>query len=626
MKTKNIILSFLSLILVILLCSYDLNQVKAEEDTWYSQAAENAGNPILLEDNQYFQGISINSNLISDLTFMEIPFNKYLITVDDKVQIIAFTEAMYRHDGKKESELVMYVYYPDKYNLDNKYIYTDINIESQKYLYENHYFTNSNDRTNYRVKWTKVSSYGNITKYSYSKYNGVGSESTIYNNYFKKKLLNEYNSSSVNTEVQTIFSAKINNSITSSGTSLVFDDDYVYAAENFQFIYAKHTNLPEGIMTLSATEPAKEHVTACVGTKTDTVTVTGETRKFRYKTSEASGFKFVGHVCETEYTDIFYLFFNVKDDDSGKHWGSEKYITEVSLRYFEASVVLKEYKEFTSSSVRKYTKGYTVEFYDGTGQKVTTKQEENVASKLSGSTLSDYVTSIIENTKIDSKIIQTDIIKPEKLDVVYLENSSHNEWVSYTIGFFKTRKASYLTLFETNSEEFKELYDPNSTSSDLISKYNFGLVYGDENGYPCSSAQKTEITWAGLVSENTKIDTYYHVEVIDMIDIEYEENGEIHRVTVSEDMIDNSNINKPIDQEDDFWYDEPGPDQPKDDNGFWKFIQKIINFFAVTIPKWLDDNKDVLLGVVATVGIILGVSWVIRTFNTNYNEESNKEK
>ena len=66
MKTKNIILSFLSLILVILLCSYDLNQVKAEEDTWYSQAAENAGNPILLEDNQYFQGISINSNLISD--------------------------------------------------------------------------------------------------------------------------------------------------------------------------------------------------------------------------------------------------------------------------------------------------------------------------------------------------------------------------------------------------------------------------------------------------------------------------------------------------------------------------------------------------------------------------------
>ena len=139
MKIKNIILSFLSLVLVVLLCSTNLNQVKAEEDTWYSDAAKNANNPILLEDEQYYQGITINSHLISDLTLMEIPFNEYLVNSNLKAQLITFSEAIYTQDGEIKSELVAYVYYPDDQNGDNQYMYTNISFKRQEALYQEGY-------------------------------------------------------------------------------------------------------------------------------------------------------------------------------------------------------------------------------------------------------------------------------------------------------------------------------------------------------------------------------------------------------------------------------------------------------------------------------------------------------
>ena len=74
---KKLICLFSLITAVVIAVCVAPNKVKAEENTWYMEAANNASNPVLLEKDQYFQGISINSHLISDLTFMEIPFEKF---------------------------------------------------------------------------------------------------------------------------------------------------------------------------------------------------------------------------------------------------------------------------------------------------------------------------------------------------------------------------------------------------------------------------------------------------------------------------------------------------------------------------------------------------------------------
>ena len=52
---KKISCVFSILFLLIIVTCVAPNKVKAAEDTWYSEAASEVGNPILLEENQYFE-------------------------------------------------------------------------------------------------------------------------------------------------------------------------------------------------------------------------------------------------------------------------------------------------------------------------------------------------------------------------------------------------------------------------------------------------------------------------------------------------------------------------------------------------------------------------------------------
>ena len=306
---KKLICLFSLITAVVMAVCVAPNKVKAEENTWYTEAANNAGNPVLLEKDQYFQGISINSHLISDLTFMEIPFSEYISGESNKVQIITFAEALYRKDGEASEEIVMYVYYPDEYNGDNQTIVTTIDFESQKCLVGSGFVDclNSTDaESKYTTTWSKVSSYENITKYSFSKVR-------VRNSYFSltKWLLNEYTTGQEVTELKTIFKANITKfKMKKSTTSIIKNDggNNFYNEQEFQFLFSKDNSLlVEGVRVLSANpQQNSNHVNICVTQNTNSVSVTGKAVKYRYLSNLSNKLGFIGYPNKDEEIKFHY--------------------------------------------------------------------------------------------------------------------------------------------------------------------------------------------------------------------------------------------------------------------------------------------------------------------------------
>ena len=335
------ILIFIGLLILSIIFSVVAVNASAAEEQWYHISAENAGNDVVLEDDQYFKGISVNSHIISDLTFMEIPFGKYLDgTADEKPQVITFSEALYKRDGETTSDIVMYVYIPNGTGLEFSRISVDFEFISQKCQINNQFIDCLSDEDKakiYTTVWSDVSQYGSIVKFTAGTYYESGYTKSI-----DDWLLKDYNKIADSTELQTIFDVKINkyeyysNVLNSSFTVKNDGSEYWYASQNFQFVTAKINHLATYGMRALTESNVFERTAACVGTNTSRVKVVGETTKVRYKTDDlGQDYKpFISYSYETEYTDVYYFLFDVFENDT--KWGTEKYITEVVLDYIEA--------------------------------------------------------------------------------------------------------------------------------------------------------------------------------------------------------------------------------------------------------------------------------------------------
>ena len=612
---KKLISLFSILITLLIFTCVAPTEVKAEESTWYTEAAERAGNPILLEDKQYFQGVSINSNVISDLTFMEIPFTKYTDNKTSKVQIITFTEALYRNDGENQQEVVMYVYYPTKYSSSaypKDYIETKINFKSQKYLYGSSFVEGLTYEkyTNYMVTWTKVSSYGNIVKYSFGKYSDYYGKHEVTDILFK-----DYSTADTS-EIQTIFDAKITR-FGKYGFTENDGSEYYYKNQEFQLILNKKNTLEASpLMRLASTQQEVSHTAACVGTNVDTVSVVGETVRYTYMTDKITDFKFIDNTYDKDYVDIYYLFFNVFDDKDGNKWGKEKTITEVKLNYIEGQLYYHTYLEYTTDGINKDTHDYSLSVLESNGSIYKT-YEKKISLGWDSQQQRDFYDSITTNflENIDNEsLFQKDTIKPETYEVKYVVDSLANSWAALWDSWLDRRAATYMTLFNTDSEEFKEICSSSDDyNSELLEKYQFGLVYGNKNGYVYESNNRQWLGFAIAYNESSYTRTL--AAVAGVTEITYEENGEIHKVTVSENEIDNSNINNSLNQnqDDDIWKDEEtDPLPPKNQSGIWGFIQKIIYFFKYTLPKWWKENQTAIIGALIAAGVVVAIVFLVR--------------
>ena len=617
---KKIFCLISCLIITLILICVTPNNVKASEETWYQTAADNANNPVLLEDKQYYQGVSINSHLISDLTFMEIPFINYLTESDKKIQIITFSEAMYLKNGEIQKEVVMYVYYPDNYNGNNTIIYTDINLINQKVLVGEEYIESlsDNEKSNtYRFRWQSVSNYGNIVKYSFSSTVSIISNDKVISEEsysINEWLLKEVGGNPNINEVITVFDANISCFYCSKG--YIFNNENVannfYINQQFQFVNCKQNPLAEaGIMLMTNTEPTYEHISACVATNTNTVSVEGETVKYRYTMDQAKNIEFLKGIDYFDGVDVHYLFFNVIDNQTNIKWGIEKYITQVRLNYAEAILTQDVKCNVNLFGNDDWTYSYRLDYVNSSGKIVKNDSnsfvftfdtsDSETAEKCDKQVFDEIIFKFLNNIN-DKELYKEDVITPDEVTFEYIANSKHNTWVLYTAGLYDTRKVTYKTLFNTKSEEFLQILDESSELSDeLINKYQFGLVFGNKQGYQVTK-NSNFVDWTSTSSVVSTL-----AGVIGVIDIEYKENGEAHRVTVSENTIDNSNVTKPNNQDEDPWVDIPGTPRPKKETGnwFWDFIQKIINFFAITLPNWWNENQTALIGILITAGIVV---------------------
>ena len=607
------VLSILScLILTFILLCVAPNKVNAAEDTWYQTAANNAKNPVLLEDNQYFQGVSINSHIISDLTFMEIPFTDYLENGDKQVQVITFSEALYMKDGDILKEMVMYVYYPDVYIGDNDTIYTDIKFLMQDGLIGERYISILNNTDRYYVynfKWTKVSEYDNIVKYSFG---------TLYQSKIGNRIIDSSDKPSINewllkdvgnnpnkNEVNTIFDLKISSFIQKKGiysNELVENDggDKWYKNQNMQFIYCKQNPLAsDGIMLMTNTEPTYEHTILCVATNDRLAKVEGEVLSYRYLRDDAHNYiPFINYDYETEYFDVFYLFFNVFEND--EKWGSEKHINELRLNYILANLFIESKVEVEIPGYRADAT-YNLKFLDSNGNVALTSSEhfnEHI-SNLNEEFVDlncKYTQKFLNEISNDKLFIQ-DVIKPDTVKLNYLADSSYNKWVAFTGGDFDTRDVTYSTLFNTKSSDINKFIDSsNSETSAILNKYQFGAVVGNKKGYPVFENAEANLFGASMIMTRTL------VAVAGVIDVEITENGEKHRVVISENIIDNSKVTEPGHQDEDPWIDVPGTPKPKDPENW---LDKLIKFFTETLPKWWSENKTAVFGILITAGIVV---------------------
>ena len=594
------ILSFLFLIaLSMLLLCVATTEVKA--NTWYHESADRAGNPIVLEDDQYFQGISVNSHIMSDLTFMEINFSKYLNEYDLEVSILGFAEAFYIKDGEVAEEIAMYVYLgmeTELYIPDR--IQVEVSFKSQKCLYGTEMvetLDSSLVNKTYLTQWVKVNTYDSLVKYCFSSFVGETNKKSM-----TDWLINDYASRVNLTEVNTIFNTRVkqfNIKDTVWNTTEVYNRENsaikFYEGQEFQFVSQRSNPLAEaGIMMLTATEPVYERTTACVAINENTVTVKGEAVRYRYRMHNDIDLDFLSFKKDTEFIDLYYLFFNVFENFDNSKWGTEKYITEVNLNYILGECKDSNFYVTIGIPILSYER--EISLLNSSGEIVDTIfHEGNDENKV----IFESTRTFVE--QVDRKelwINQT--VTPETITFEYMDESINNAWVAFTTGVFDSLKTTYLTLFNTDSEEFKNIMNQaEEYDSYYLNNYQFGLVFGDKNGY---SVTATRNIYPGHTKDTV---TSYLAAVVGLTDITYKENGEIFKVTVSESRIDNSGVAFPQKPSDDPFKEEAGDGIEKKDDGFWGWIQDIIDFFTKELPEWWAQYGVIVIGAAITLAVVV---------------------
>ena len=598
---KRLFTFIILIILTFFINCVAFSEALAAEDTWYSQAAERAGNQVLLEDDQYYKGVSTDSRLISDLTYMEIPFQEYIDgTAADKIQIITFAEAFDKNnDGNIESKIVMYAYFPNSIGLEITRMWVFLDFESQTSLIDKEFvdiLSEEDKNRYYDSSWTVAEQYDNIVKF----YNGEVGPS-----FSKRPVENWFIKDSNNTtEVHTIFNATID---AYEYYSPVMEKKYIiendgdggfYTTQNFQFI----RNIVD--------ETDRE--TACVGFNYDTVSVVGETRKYRYKTDILlNEHKFMSHAHDIEYTDLFYFYFNVYDNDSGDKW-KDKVISKVTLNY--VTVKIEEYHTTyqywgSTAAVRDWT--VKAEILGANGNVILSKE-------MKPATTADFSTTAIKNFISENvynvKEYSTCVVTPELLKINYLNDSINNSWEGFFSPDYATLDVEYLTLFSTSSSEFIKLMDDSisGNETELFQEYQYGLIFGDSRGYIYNNSSREWAEIYGPVAESSE--TYFHNELIGLVEIETIENGKTYKYTVTDTEVKNPGLIAPSSPGDDPWQESPGAPKPKDEDGFWAWIRKIIEFFTVTLPQWWEDNYVIIIGVIVVIVAIIATIFLVKLF------------
>ena len=426
------------------------------------------------------------------------------------------------------------------------------------------------------------------------------------------------------TELQTIFSANIRKfKVRQNNMTITYKND---GSEEFcinqEFQFISGLSLPIAMYRVNLlAENNKQTLlydTICVNKNEYKVKVEGQTARYRYPMDDniTDYFPFLSEGHETELFDLNYFFFNVYDEKDGTKWGPEKTIKEVKLNYILGRACV----QFDSNSYPStYWRG-TYYFLDSNGKEVgeyyngaflldsylvnNIETEEEVYQKLN-----DEFIKNVDRTEI----LHECIVTPEIYKFNYLTGSYNDAWEVYKNGYRYTEDITYLTLFNTDSEEFNKIVDKtNNYNSLLTEKYQFGLVYGNSQGYPVELKEEKSIGAFGITSYEKKTD-FYMLALSGVVEITYEEKGTIYKVSVSENQIDNSQANIPQIPEDDPWESTPGDPKPvDDDDNFWAWLLKIFRFFTQDIPNWFDKNKTAIIGALIAAGIIVACIFLWR--------------
>lgn len=555
MKIKSIFKIFI-VILLILFIAWALISGK----TYSASAAETDINI----PEQDYDGISINSHIKNDFEYLGLDAPETYATGNEK-KIITIAEALYRDNGELKKDVVVYYYHPSYKNqaLPEVKLIINFNLLKRYELINGEYIQQLIIHSDLKEKEDslyEVSHYKGIKKYTFS------------------TKLNEYiitESTNLETGKNTIFNINLDktryenvypyNGLTDIEQTKLFDQE-------FQFI-------SECAPSMSRATNEQINTSLCINYDINTVSVDGRVLKLRYKTSDIGKFKFISTTRETEYTDIFYYFFNVTDDLTGEKWGSEKYITEVNLQYYEIKINKYQKNHYDSLYTNKQ-KECTVSYINSNGETYKTEKF-----------LDDEEVEYLDNSKL-KEIYQTQKVTPEKITLEYIKDSNYNNWIAFTGGWYDSYKTTYLTLFSTDSSEAKEYFDSSMTPSSLIYQFingcNFGLVYGNKNGY--SAVNESAILAYNTTYIETITQEEYIAKLVGIIDITYKENGETYYAKVSSTNIDDSAIENPILGDNDMWKDEPGDPipHPNNPNPWWwqiyqffkNLVEKIKTFFT----------------------------------------------
>lgn len=598
---------FLSIIFSLLFVCVATNNVKAF-DKWYEVAAEEADNPVLLEDKEYFQGVSINSHLISDLTFLKIPFEKYLNQEVNQIEIITFTEALYTMYDEVQNDVVLYLYSPDDLFKEIDSLETRIELVSKKILENDEMVDFTLGQVLYHYSWKKVSKYGSIYKFSFSS----GISGGYNNDSISEILLDDYNKKQSQIIVSTILNARIYKINYVDKSSFTYQElqnvYYLPRNQQFNFIYEKNVDHPEAVALLSdEVDTAKTHYTTSIGYTETSAKVEGVLSRIRYDHQDITGanlekyLPFIPYIdpLEHPYIDYFYYFFNVTDTETGEKWTGNEVITEIKYTYYEYLQEAQVESSFGLFAGYTYDETVSITYLYPNGEvyasDITKFEGLDNSEVVIGGAVFDNVS--YREPKSMKAIYQTKTISQGTFTNKYpveVDSPSIEDFLSGKLVVNYIATLPY--VFQTSDKEFVQTVDANIYENIKLSDYQFGMLVGD-TGYVAQVDES--ITVFGGYREYQSC-----VELVSVDEIWYEYEGVKYHATVSETIVDKSHVNTPIIQgPQDFFPSEPDPDL-----SWW---EKLLQWF-IDAWEWLKDNYKVIIFVACIVLVIIITIKIIR--------------
>lgn len=555
-------------------------------EPWYITKAIKANNPVLYDESYYYEGVSQKSHLVSDLTYLEIPFKKYYDGNPKNAEVIAFAEALFVDKNNQiNNNLVMYIYDPEAdYSTSmSQYYYFNFSLEKYYQLVNNEYIDKTSLYNKYlglinafgEEKWKVIEYDSHMLKLVYASSNS--SKFAL-----KELALKDYSgidTSAISNKVQ----FKVDSIKRSNSSNLM------NGVQNIQWMWSKE--LPE-IATLSTKSTTEaQHTTSCVIYLDKTVKVDCEVQSYHFDTpddielsSRLFGFTTINWEFIDRGIDVFAAYFNVFNEDDEK-WTESKDIYKVTINYVDYMI---ENTNKTNMSIN--IPGDTNVYYYNSDGSVYAK--DTFA----------YGKEIIRDMSTLKSIYQKQVVEAEDISLNFPADNNVktwgdwliNSWNGYQLNVGRNEAPAIWKVSESNFNEaltYSSDYDPNE-----FSDYTFAMFFGSLNGYSCVEKGKDLIT--PFHSE------YHYLTIPEFLEIEYRENGVAYHVYVSEtnckvneDKLDGNKLpGDPIQPT------KPIKEQAKD---FVKeLFDRIGNFFN-KIPEFFKSLGAAFPIILITAGIVV---------------------